>query len=106
MTCFSNDVWYGAGAEAGEQVLKQQEHLAALARRQRRQAITTRHASQNMTAISQATNQATDSIPDEVRLEVSARSSFPLLIHWRVCLSSSLLALLPGHQSSSTASIP
>lgn len=105
MTCFSNDVWYGAGAEAGEQVLKQQEQLAALARRQRRQATTTRHASQNITAISQASNQATDSVADEVRLEVSAHSSFPLWIHWRVCPSSSLLALLPvGHQSCSIAS--
>ena len=84
----SNNVWRGAGAEAGELVLKQQEQLAALARQHRRQPASTpdtlndtsqhanRHISTNgitdMTAdISQPTDQATDSVADRDRLEVS-----------------------------------
>ena len=99
MTCISNDVWHGAGAEAGEQVLKQQEQLAALARRHSRRPASTTDTSNDtpepacpqiftknvtdMTAdTSKPTDQATDSFPDTAGLKVS--TLLLLLIHWRV----------------------
>ena len=36
MRCIINVVWHGAGAEAGEHVLQQQQQLATLARHQRK----------------------------------------------------------------------
>ena len=99
MTCISNVVWHGAWAEAGEQVLKQQEQLAALARRHsRRPASTpdtsndtpepvctqtfTKNVTDTTADTSKPTDQATDSVPDTAGLKVS--TLLLLLIHWRV----------------------
>ena len=116
----SNSVWRGAGAEAGELVLKQQEQLAALARQHRRQPASTpdtpndtsQHArtdipTNDMTDMTADTfkpdDQATDSVADEDRLEVSMLVS--LVLHQLVCPSAAVLSLLPelDLQSRSTA---
>ena len=127
MTCNTNSVWRGAGAEAGELVLKQQEQLAALARQHRRQPpstpdgpnVTSEHAGTdikislvnlitNETTIMTAdtckpTDQATDSVTGKARLMVSIHSS--LLLHQLICPSAVVLTLLSevDLQSSSTA---
>ena len=113
-------MWRGAGAEAGELVLKQQEQLAALARQHRRQPASTpdtpndtsQHArtdipTNDMTDMTADTfkpdDQATDSVADEDRLEVSMLVS--LVLHQLVCPSAAVLSLLPelDLQSRSTA---
>ena len=95
-------VWRGAGAEAGELVLKQQEQLAALARQHRRQPPSTPDSpnetsehvctddstndSTDMTAdTSKPTDQATDSVADGDRLEVSIQPHTLLCLF--ICLS-------------------
>lgn len=103
MRCMSDVVWHGAVAEAGEQVLKQQQQLASLARQQRRQPLSSSdhsviphtHATtvtKEHTDISadkpKSADTATDSLADQVVYQVTSWFSLQWsLPELSVCLS-------------------